>query len=94
MVENDPSKINLLEEGDSSPDYYIKNCHKYYEGKISKYLIGNSEMECYNTDKVNAICSIQGNSFESSGIYYIKKMNFLQEQERIYCVPPLEVNIK
>ena len=33
MVENDPSKINLLEEGDSSPDYYIKNCHKYYEGK-------------------------------------------------------------
>ena len=33
MVENDPSKINLLEEGDSSPDYYIKNCHKYYDGK-------------------------------------------------------------
>ena len=33
MVENDESKMNLLEEGDSSPDFYIQNCHKYYDGK-------------------------------------------------------------
>ena len=33
MVKIDPSKINLLEEDDSSPDVYLNNCHKYYDEK-------------------------------------------------------------
>ena len=33
MVKNDPSKIKLLEEGDSSPDFYLENCHKFYGNK-------------------------------------------------------------
>jgi hypothetical protein len=33
MVKNDPTKINLLEEDESSPDAYLENCHKFYEGK-------------------------------------------------------------
>ena len=33
MVKKDPSKINLLEEDESSPDVYLENCHKFYEGK-------------------------------------------------------------
>ena len=33
MVKMDPSKKKLLEEGESSPDVYLENCHKYYDGK-------------------------------------------------------------
>ena len=73
-----------------SQEYY----QYYEEGKISKYWFGNSEIECYNTNKVEAICRIKGSNFDRSGIFYIKRMNFVQELERIYCLPPFEVNIK
>ena len=33
MVKINPDKIHLLEEDESSPDFYLKNCHKYYDNK-------------------------------------------------------------
>ena len=34
LVKINPEKINLLNEDESSPDFYLQNCHKYYEDKI------------------------------------------------------------
>ena len=34
MVSKDPNKINILNEDESSPENYVKMCHKYYDGKI------------------------------------------------------------
>ena len=33
MVKIDPDKINLFEDDESSPDFYLANCHKFYENK-------------------------------------------------------------
>ena len=33
MVKKDHNKINLLNEDESSPEVYVKNCHKYYDEK-------------------------------------------------------------
>ena len=33
MVKNDRNNINILDNEESSPDYYIKACHDYYDGK-------------------------------------------------------------
>ena len=33
MVRKDPSKIELLNGGDATPENYLKLCHEYYEGK-------------------------------------------------------------
>ena len=33
MVKINPEKRNLLDEDDSSPDFYLKNCYKFYENK-------------------------------------------------------------
>ena len=34
MVNKDPNKINILNDDESSPENYVKTCHKYYDGKI------------------------------------------------------------
>ena len=36
MVKKDQNKINILNDDDSSPEVYIQNCHKYYDGKRIK----------------------------------------------------------
>ena len=66
--------------------------HDNYEGK-NRYVLGNSQLECYNIGKNTISCGIQGNSFESSGIYYIEKISFLEEKERLYMLPPIKVTI-
>ena len=33
IVNKDPSKINILDGDESSPNVYIQSCHKYYDGK-------------------------------------------------------------
>ena len=57
-----------------------------------KFFLGNSELKCYKYNREYIICQIQGNSFEKSGVYYIEKLNFLEERERVYLLPPVEVN--
>lgn len=66
--------------------------HDNYEGK-NKYFLGNSQLEFSNIYKKEITCGIKGSNFDSSGIYYIEKMNFLEEKERDYLLPPIEVTI-
>ena len=56
-----------------------------------KYFLGNSELKCYVYNIEYIICQIQGNSFEKSGIYYIEKLNYFNDKERLYSLPPVEV---
>ena len=56
-----------------------------------KYFLGNSELKCYVYNIEYIICQIQGNSFEKSGKYYIEKLNYFEEKERLYSLPPVEV---
>jgi hypothetical protein len=65
--------------------------HENYNDQY-KYFLGNSELKCYVYNIEYIICQIQGNSFEKSGVYYIEKLNFLEEKERLYSLPPVEVN--
>jgi len=64
-----------------------ENFHELY-----KYYLGNSELKCYEYTEEYIICQIQGNSFEKSGVYYIEKLNYFEEKERLYSLPPVEVN--
>ena len=57
-----------------------------------KYFLGNSQLKCKLFNKEYIICQIQGNSFEKSGVYYIEKLNYFEEKERLYLLPPVEVN--
>ena len=66
--------------------------HEYYEGK-NKYFLGNSQIKCSIIDNDFITCGIQGISFENSGIYYIEKMNFLGEKERLHILPPVLVTL-
>ena len=58
-----------------------------------KYFLGNSELKCYKYNIEYIICQIQGNSFEKSGVYYIEKLNYFKEKQRLYLLPPVEVNL-
>ena len=64
--------------------------HENYNDQY-KYFLGNSELKCYVYSIEYIICQIQGNSFEKSGIYYIEKLNYFEEKERLYSLPPVEV---
>lgn len=66
--------------------------HEHYKGE-TKLFLGNSQIECYaiNTDYIN--CEINGSNFDKSDIYYLEKMNFLEEKERLYIIAPFEVKV-
>ena len=65
--------------------------HENYNDQY-KYFLGNSELKCYVYNIEYIICQIQGNSFEKSGKYYIEKLNYFEDKERLYSLPPVEVN--
>ena len=63
-----------------------------YTGQI-KYYLGNSQVDCYPilNDYIN--CGVKGTNFEKSDIYYLERLNILEERERLYMVPPFEVTV-
>ena len=63
-----------------------------YKGTI-KYYLGNSQVDCYISIDSYITCGVKGTNFEKSDIYYFERLNFLNQRERLYMVPPFEVTV-
>jgi len=59
----------------------------------NKYILGNSELESELFGKDYIKFKVPKANFEKSGIYYFEKINALNEKERLYILPPVEVSV-
>ena len=63
--------------------------HEYFD-KTELYL-GKNKIECMAISESDISCNVPAINFENSDVYYIEKMNLLEERERLYILPPVEV---
>ena len=63
--------------------------HEHFD-KTELYL-GKNKIECMAISRNDISCNVPAINFENSDVYYIEKMNLLEERERLYILPPVEV---
>lgn len=70
--------------------YIILNVYEYLP---NKYFLGKSEVENELLYEKFIKFKIPRSNFEKSGTYYFEKINAINEKERLYLLPPIEVSI-
>ena len=84
-------KIYLKYENGEEYQYIILNFNR--DVISNKYFLGNSEIESEVLFSNFIKFKIPRSNFEKSGIYYFEKINAINEKERLYLLPPIEVTI-
>ena len=84
-------KIYLNYENKEEVKYIFLYVERY--NGLNKYILGNSELESKLFDKDYIKFKVPKSNFEKSGIYYFEKINAINEKERLYILPPIEVSV-
>ena len=84
-------KIYLDYENKEEVQYIFLYVERY--NGLNKYILGNSELESELYAKDYIRFKVPKSNFQKSGIYYFEKINAINEKERLYILPPIEVSV-
>ena len=63
--------------------------HEYFEK--TELFLGKNKIDCSAISSDDVLCSVPASNFDKSDVYYIEKINLFEERERLYLLPPVEV---